>query len=524
MPRADAPRSALAYALIAAALLCPGSARATLTVPTDFVDEEVFHGLNQSVAIAMLPDARIFVVEKETARVRLIVNGALAATDPVITVPDVDSDILEEGLLGVAVDPSWPTWPYLYVYYNYAGSDNIRLSRYTVGGDLAFTGDGNLTIDPGTRYDILTDIPDLSPFHNAGTLRFGPDGMLYVSIGDDYNPCQSQDIEVLAGKVLRLDVSLLPQGGGGPPPKSIITPFDNPFVGNPNANARLVIHRGLRNPFRFAIDALTGDIAIGDAGADDREEIDHLTALGGNLQWPIYEGDIPGPTTCAWVDSSSWNAPVHVYDHNQGAAVVAGVIYRPPAGASDPFPSYYDGDIFFTDFYGGWVRRLKHTGDTWAPESAYGQPNPTDWATDLGASLITDWAIGPDGSVYYCRLLSMFTQGPGEIRRIRFTGVVSAPSPGRDGLEFRAPYPSPSRGPVTFDFALPAAGRVTLDVFDVTGRRVRRLLDPGERAAGTHRARWDGRDDAGRRAAPGVYLARLTAAGRVLERRLALLD
>jgi glucose/arabinose dehydrogenase len=162
-------------------------------------------------------------------------------------VPSVRSTGGEQGLLGIVVDPGFPARPYLYVHYDYSGSATIRISRYTVAGDLGFTGDGSLTIDPLTRYDILTDIPDNASNHNGGTLRFGPDGMLYDSIGDDASSCQAQSLTVLAGKILRLNVSGLPSGGGGPPAKSLITPVDNPYVSNPNANASRSTRRAGRS-------------------------------------------------------------------------------------------------------------------------------------------------------------------------------------------------------------------------------------------------------------------------------------
>ena len=516
-------------ALIASAMLALAApARAQLYLPWVFEEEVIYHGLDQSVAMALLPDGRLFVIEKVSARVRLIVGWALAAIDPVLTVPNVEAAILEQGLLGIAVDPGWPARPYIYVHYNHAGTPYIRISRFTVGGDLGFTADGSLSIDPATQYDILTDIVDNTPYHNSGTLRFGPDGMLYDSIGDDYSPCLAQDLTALAGKILRLDVSALPAGGGGPPAKSLITPADNPFVTHPNENARLVCHWGLRNPFRFAIDPLTGDMLIGDVGLETREELNYLSAFGRNMQWPIYEGDVPGPLTCGGVDSSSWTDPIYVYDHIEGRAVTAGVIYRTLAGAADPFPPEYEGDVFFSDTYGAWVRRLKRSGDTWALAPAPGQPNATDWGLGLGASLIVDWLQAPDGSLYYCRIASQYTQGPGEIRRIRYpgppVGEVSVPRPDRAKLEFRAPFPSPSRGGVSFDYALPAEGAVSLTIYDVGGRKVRILVELERELAGPHRVTWDGRDALGRRAAPGLYLARLGVAGQILDRRLALID
>lgn len=508
----------LALAFVAGAALAQVSpARAQLFLPVNFEEEIIYNGLDQSTGMALLPDGRIFVVEKITGRVRLIVNGALASVDPVVTVPEVDGAILEQGLLGVAVDPGWPVRPYIYVHYTHVGSAFIKVSRFTVGGDIPFTGDGSLTIDPATRYDILTDLLDATPYHNGGTLRFGPDGMLYISIGDDNSPCLAQDLIRLAGKILRIDVSGLPAGGGGPPAKSLITPPDNPWVGHANENARLVCHRGMRNPFRFGIDPLTGALLIGDVGFESREEVNLVSAFGANLQWPIYEGDLPGPTTCAGVDSSEWTYPTSLWPHNEiGGAVTGALVYRRIPDAPYGFPPVYEGAMFFNDFYASWVRVL-YAGQTGIA---------TDWAWQFGATLIVDWHQAPDGSLYYCRLLSNATEGPGEIRRIRYIdpgpGQSDVPAPGGPGLGFRAPYPSPSRAGVTFEYSTADEAPVALALYDVSGRRIHTLVDLDHGTPGTHRVDWDGRDASGHRVTPGVYLSRLNVAGRVLERRVVL--
>jgi glucose/arabinose dehydrogenase len=516
MPPLRPPRPPAVFALVAGAVLALAHpARAQLFLPANFTEEIIYHGFDQSTGMALLPDGRIFVTEKITARVRLVVNGALAAVDPVLTVPEVDGAILEQGLLGIALDPGWPARPYIYVHYNHVASNFIKVSRFTVGGDIAFTGNGSLTIDPATRYDILTDLADATPYHNGGTVRFGPDGMLYVSIGDDNFPCQAQDLTRLAGKILRLDVSGLPAGAGGPPAKSLITPSDNPWVTHANQNARLVLHRGMRNPFRFAIDKLTGAMAIGDVGFESREEITLVNAPGRNLQWPIYEGDIPGPVTCSLVDSSVWTYPTSLWDHTQGEAVNGGLIYRRIPAAPYGFPPVYEGALFFNDFYGNWVRVL-YAGQTGVV--------PT-WAWQFSGTFITDWQQAPDGSLYYCRLLSEATEGPGEIRRIRYIDPGPSndvPAPGTPALEFRAPYPSPSRAGVTFEYSVASEGPVTLALYDVSGRRVLTVVELERETPGVHRAEWDGKDTRGQRVASGIYLARLRVASRVLERRVVL--
>jgi glucose/arabinose dehydrogenase len=505
----------------ACVLLAAAPARAQLTLPTDFADDLILSGLNQPVGMAFLPDGRLLFVERTSANIRLVVNGVIAATDPVITVPNVRSTGNEQGLLGIVVDPGWPARPYIYIHYDYNLSANIRLSRYTVAGDLGFTGNGSLTINPATRYDILTDIPDVASNHNGGTLRFGPDGMLYQSIGDDATSCQAQSLTVLAGKILRLNVAGLPAGGGGPPAKSLITPATNPYVANPNANAKLVGYWGLRNPFRFAIDPTNGSLVIGDVGQNLIEEMDYVTVTGRNLQWPIYEGDIPGPTTCAGVDSTNFTDPIYTYDHSQGLAVNGGLLYRRPASGSGRFPPEYDGDILFCDFYDPWVRRLKKNGNAWNLAPAPGQPNGSDWAAN-GVG-ISDLLEAPDGSVWYCRMVTGVTMsGPGQLRRLRYTGVSSVPPPTPSPLEFGAPYPSPSDGNVAFDYVLPANAKVSLAIYDLGGRRVRLVVGSQAQAAGPHREGWDGYDDQGRIAPAGIYVARLSAAGEDRERRFSL--
>lgn len=518
--RPAASRAALPIALLIAATMAgPSPARAQFALPPGFVDDLVLANLDQPIGLAFLGDGRLLFTEKVTARIRLVVNGAIASVDPMVTVPNVRISGFEQGLLGIAMDPDWPARPYLYIHYDYSGSATIRISRYTVGGDLTFTGDGSLTIDPATRYDILTDIPDVASNHNGGTCRFGTDGMLYVSLGDDANSCQGQNLTILAGKILRLDVSALPAGGGGPPAKSLITPADNPYVANPNANAKLVAYWGLRNPFRFGVDPQTGSLVIGDVGQTAQEELSHVSTLGRNLQWPIYEGQLPGPTTCAGVDSSTFADPILIYGRSQGVAVNGGVIYRRPGSGQYQFPPEYDGDIFYTDFYSSWLRRIKDTGGTWAPAPTTGQPNGTDWGS--GADAVADWLTAPDGSLWYCRLYTAGGGGPGQIRRIRYTGTTSVPPGLPLTVEFRAPYPSPSNGDVAFDYTTPTDALVELVIYDFAGRRVREVYGPRTEGPGPQRRVWDGRDQDGRIAGAGIYIAALTVGGERFERRFA---
>ena len=498
------------------ALAAPRAAPAQAVLPTGFADQLVASGLSFPTGIAFLPDGRLLFVEQNSARIRLLVNDALAATDPVATVPSVRIGG-ERGLLGIAVDPGFPARPYVYVHCTDAAAFVARISRFTVGGDLAFTGNGSLTISTATRYDLIANVPDIYPNHNGGTLRFGPDGMLYASFGEDGADCAAQDTSGLRGVILRLDVSRLPPGAGGPAQRALITPPGNPFL-NGGLNARLIWAFGLRNPFRFHIDPLNGALFIADVGATHWEEIDRAPGGGLDFGWERFEGPVLLDPTCTLTQPET--PPIYSYDRfGMSAAVISAGPYRPPAGATRPFPGDYDGDYFFGDYYLGFLRRLKGSGTSWsvAPQ-APGQADPTNWGT--GLQQVSDYAVGPDGSLWFCRQFVNPSTPTGEIRRIVRTSAVGVPRPlSAPGPAFAAPFPSPSAGAIYFSYTLSEPSDVTLVILDLGGRVVRRLIGPERQEARAYDRVWDGRDDRGRALAPGVYRAVLTAGGRSLERR-----
>ncbi len=412
-----------------ALFLLSAPAVAPAATPTDFIDELRASGLSEPVGMAFLPDGRLLVVEQFSAAIKMVRNGVVST---LTVVPNVQTGG-EQGLLGIAVDPRWPFQPHIYVHYTFAElPGTIRISRFTLSGDLTNTENGSLTLIPGLRYDLITDIANDFTNHNGGTVRFGPDGMLYVSLGEDARACLAQDSTELNGKILRLDVTRLPITPGGPPARSLITPPDNPFVNHPNANARLVWAMGLRNPFRFHIDAPTGDLFIADVGQSAWEEIDHATGPGLNFGWPWREGPDPlgacgsGPTT-------GFTPPIHAFDHDIMTVAISAGLYRRNGGALQ-FPYSYEGDYFFSSYYDGALYRLKESGGSWfiAPQV----PGQTGLAWATGLQNAADFAIGPDGGLWYCR------QGVGTVRRISFIGVTAvdpAPLPGPDP-EDRAYY------------------------------------------------------------------------------------
>ena len=514
-----APRVRARFTLFIVSSLALGAAAlahaAAGTVPTGFTDSPVVSGLSFPTGMTSLPDGRVLFTEQFTARIRLIVNGALSPVDPVCTVPDVrNNPNSEQGLLGIAVDPGWPVRPYIYVHYDAASSATIHLARFTVGGDLDFTGNGALTIDTATRRDILITIPDNASNHNGGTLRFGPDGKLYDSLGEDASPCAAQDSTVLGGKILRLDISGVPAGAGGPPAQGVITPADNPFVSRPNANTKLIWAMGLRNPFRFQIDT-DGTVFVADVGEGSWEEIDRLPAGGLDLGWPLFEGHVSF-STCSGVSATGMTGPIYDFAHAGGLyAVIGGPVYRPPscAVAGTNFPSEYNGDYFFSEYYHGFLRRLKGSGNSWAVVPG---PNSGDFGTGFDA--VSDWMVGCDAALWYCRQAVSFANNTGEIRRITYTGTMGVP-PGSSTVEFRPPWPSPARGSVTLGYSLQHTSVVSIDILGLRGERVRHLLEPVTQSAGDKTWVWDGLDDHGSPAPAGLYLARLRVDGQDSVRR-----
>jgi glucose/arabinose dehydrogenase len=504
-------------------------------VPDDFAAQIQAQGLAAPTAFQFMPDGRLLFTEQFTGRVRLWRGPFNVQSNPVLHVPDVAVGG-ERGLLGVALDPSYPARPYLYVHYTAAAPNHIRIARYTLSGNLSGTLDTDLTADSLSRYDLIDDIPDNAPNHNGGTVRFGVDGLLYVSLGDDAQSCAAQDTTALQGKILRLRVDALPDGPGRAF-RAQITPFDNPFVSRPDSNARLVAALGLRNPFRIQPDRVRGWLVIGDVGENAREEMDvmvlHLPSprpaqpeLGADFGWPFREGTIAGPGVgVCGTPPLGLAEPEFDYDRSQqnGAAIiVAGAYWATGTGLYD-FPAEYAGNIFANDYYSGTLYRLVPLGNAWAPAPAVpGQPAPGAWGT--GFFGISDWAVGRDGALWYCKQATGLSPNSGEIDRIICTTTPPPPPP-------PAPlalgvHPSPAVGTATFTLALDGiTTSATLTLHDLSGRLVRRWRDDEfQRNPNTGlEVTWDGHDDDGHAARPGLYLVRLESGGQEKSVRFAFL-
>ena len=513
-------RSLLALLLV----LASAPVASAQNVPSGFTVEQMIGGLTTPVAFDFTPDGRVLFAEQFTGNLRILRPPATLQISPVIQIAVTTGG--ERGLLGVALDPDFPSRPYVYVHNTIAGN-LIRISRYTLSGDLMGSG-GNLIADPNSRYDLVSNIPDNASNHNGGTVRFNLDGDLYVSLGEDANMCAAQGTTSLRGVILRLRTSTLPPGPGAAF-RAQIAPPDNPFAAAADSNSRLVGAFGLRNPFRFQVDPRFGILVIGDVGANTREEVDLLAPpiampalgpsppaappLGTNFGWPWREGTFAGPTTCGPTPPANMVEPIYDYDRTQqnGASVISAGFYRQQPGGVYNWPADHDGDIFANDYYSGVLRRLKLTGSTWAIASAIpGQP-AGGWGT--GFHEVSDWRLHPDGSLWFCRQSVSFAANTGSLGRVRGPGTLGAPPGPRLAMRLvRSPAIGAADLNVKIDPSSPDAD-VQVSIIEASGRRVRMLWDgdaPGSSGANPvseFSLHWDGLDEDGAPVRPGMYMA-----------------
>jgi glucose/arabinose dehydrogenase len=265
---------------------------------------------------------RLFVVE-QGGKIRIISGGRVLAT-PFLDISSLVSKGSEQGLLGLAFHPNFKSNGLFYIDYTRANGDTV-IARYKRSSN------GNVATR-SSAYPILT-IPQPYANHNGGMLAFGPDGYLYIGMGDGGSSGDpqnhAQDLNSLLGKILRIDVN------GGNSQHRYLIPPSNPYVGV--AGRDEIWSYGLRNPWRFSFDHATGDMWIGDVGQDMWEEVDRAKVntsstsrgRGLNYGWHVLEGRAcyNPPSGC---DATGMMPPIAVYDHSQGCAVTGGYVYRGP--------------------------------------------------------------------------------------------------------------------------------------------------------------------------------------------------
>ncbi|WP_146153666.1 PQQ-dependent sugar dehydrogenase [Adhaeribacter arboris] len=327
------------------------------TLPAGFSRVQVASGISKPTVMAFTPDGRILVAQQDGI-LRVIKNGKLLST-PFMQLPVTSNG--ERGLIGLTLDPNFASNQYLYVYYTVRGTPRNRISRFTAKGDV---------VVPGSEVVVLNLDPLSSANnHNGGAMHFGKDGKLYVAIGENANPAQSQDLNTYHGKLLRIN----PNGS---------IPAGNPYTTG-SAQKKRIWASGLRNPYTFAVQPGTGRIFVNDVGQVTWEEINDASAGGKNFGWPVKEGFSTDP---------AYANPVFAYPHGSedgtGCAITGGVFFNP---ITTNYPAAYQGRYFFQDLCSKWINVLDLSSPT---------PIRQPFATNLG-----DYAlgitVGTDGNLYY---------------------------------------------------------------------------------------------------------------------------
>jgi len=487
------PRARQLAATIALAILTTLASTAPLRAATPLTTIRVAAGLQNPVWVTSPPnDARLFIVDNRESDshgyIKVLKNGSVLPT-PFFVTPTTMPTNTEQGLLGLAFPPDYATSGRFYIYYTALDNSCVLERRHvSANPDVA-----------DTTHEQLLKIFHWNTNHNGGWLAFGPDGDLYLSIGDGGGGGdpgnRAQNADSLLGKLLRLDVST-PTGYAIPP--------DNPFAGAGPGRGEIYAF-GLRNPWRDSFDRATGDHVIGDVGQNFQEEVDFAPAASGrgkgvNFGWPCWEAFFPydtaRPTPCvACIDTTGcMQFPAYTYDHaNSACAVTGGYIYR---GAAIPslvgtyfFADYCNAHISSGQFVGGVLTNVQDRTTELKPATG-----------PIGA--VSSFGEDKDGELYICDLAG------GAVYKIvdaTAVGVGGPPAPAARLLALAGAMPF--RTSLALALTPPVAEVVHVSVEDIAGHHVRALLD-GEVSSGRRIVTWDGTDDRGARVRPGVYLVR----------------
>ncbi|MBX3380026.1 MAG: PQQ-dependent sugar dehydrogenase [Phycisphaeraceae bacterium] len=376
-----------------------GAPALAATLPGNFAENKIGTA-NNGTAMDFSPDGKLYVLEQPgTMKVfsgsginwtQIAPSGNFFTGSP-LTVNSSG----ERGLLGIAFDPDYMNNRYLYCYYT-ATSPAVhnRISRFTANTD------GSQVV-AGSEMTLM-DLDNLSGAtnHNGGAIHFGPDGKLYVAVGENANSSNAQSISNRLGKMLRLN----------PDPANPI-PSDNPssfpnIAGTTSGNNRVIWAVGLRNPFTFAFQPGTGRMFINDVGEVTWEEI-NLGVAGANYGWRTVEG--PSPAGVAGMtypflgyhhSNSTLSFPTPGYTGN---VIAGGTFYN---ADNYTFPSDYVNDYFYADAGASWIRRYDYTTNS-----------SSSFASNAGSPV--DLKVGPDGCLYY------LTRSNAGVYRVRYTQALA---------------------------------------------------------------------------------------------------
>jgi glucose/arabinose dehydrogenase len=348
--------------------------------PDHLALEVVADGLDHPIGIVNAGDGsgRLFVTE-QAGTVRIVNPDGTLVAQPFVDLRDRVLSGGERGLLGLAFHPGFPGDGRVFVDYTRRPDGATVISQLTATAGHA---------DPASERTLLV-IPQPFANHNGGQLAFGPDGDLYIGVGDGGSGGDpfdnAQNTSVLLGKILRIDVDGTPSGS-----RPYAIPSTNPFAAegsDPGGGAPEIWAYGLRNPWRFSFDPANGDLYIGDVGQGTWEEVDRQpgdSSGGENYGWNVMEGRHCYDGSC---DQRPYVKPVAEYGHDAGCAITGGYVYR---GAAQPA---LDGVYVFGDYCSGTIFTLQVDEGTITPKPVLSS-----------GKQISALGVGEDGEIFLADL------------------------------------------------------------------------------------------------------------------------
>jgi len=425
---------------------------------------------------------RIFVIEQRGV-IKLFPNDSNVSSSTTFMdiVGRVDDTGNEMGLLGLAFHPDYANNHHFYVNYtdSSGGIRKTRVSRFT-------TMAGNPNQADTSSELVLMEITQPYTNHNGGMIFFGLDGYLYIGMGDGGSGGDpqnyAQNLQSLLGKILRIDVDTTVGG------MNYGIPSTNPFYGNPTAGKEEIYTLGMRNPWRFSQDPVTGEIWCGDVGQDAWEEV-NLIENGNNYGWRCYEGNHPYNTT-GCLPISNYTFPVKEYANaGSDCSVTGGYIYR---GTRRP------------DLVGRYIYADYCSGKIW--KFLYQNGNVSEEQLLLTAPWsISSFGVDQHNEMYIVRM--NYSGSDSRIYRFNMDTSVGVGNSGYsipENYSLDQNYPNPFNPETNIGYRIPKLSNVKLIVYDALGREVRTLVNTFQ-LAGNYEIRWNGEDNFGKEAASGVY-------------------
>lgn len=413
---------------------------------------------------------RIFVVEQSGIIKVFDNNPNVTSAATFLDIDDRVSSGGEMGLLGLAFHPQFPDSPYFYVDYTAGSPRRTVISRFS----LSSSNMGDTSTEK-----ILLEVAQPYSNHNAGQIAFGPDNYLYISMGDGGSGGDPQNngqtLSSLLGKILRIDVDKHDSG------LKYSIPDDNPFYQNSEGIAEEIFAYGLRNPWRFSFDSVTGELWTGDVGQNLWEEIDIIES-GKNYGWRITEGNhCYNPSSGC--DFTGIELPVWEYDHSDtgGYSITGGYVYH-GSDASELTNKY-----IYADYVTGNIWALTKVGNDYQNELLFNT-----------SYNVSTFGVDEQSELY-------FANYSGTIYKFEGDPVTSVGELSPNNFELHQNYPNPFNPDTVIEFTLRNKEFISLKIFDVLGKEISTLINK-EMGEGAHQVKFNGDN-----LSSGIYIYRLSS-------------